>query len=945
MLKNSECEISKKIKEKEAHKIILFNFAEFIDNIKFNSKNQESKINKAIIIYIASKEFIKVYLEKYNLNYSEINKIINNSGINLQSKKILLCEYINKNYKFYKKNEYGKKNQNIIKLEKKDQFYIKLNNDEKIYYFNDICLMDENIIKYMNIEPKSCFKLEYYNKEQYIFLFQKIGGNINVSVGKLNNENAFEFDFLFNTTKDIEYILNILNSKGKNEFEKFYLSNFIFKNRDFKGESKFSYFSPFFDDEYNIIGNAYKPVKEKNNCIIYNYKKSIINTIYFINYFNLPYYQKMAFDSGKFYYLISEKWINMFKTNNRIEEIKNRIIRKNDKNLNAIINLEQKNKKLFKKIIFKLISDNGDIFNDINDTNYFPSIAPEPEYSFIQDNGVNLYFYINFVLLEEGIHNLIFDINEKKANDIKKRNYYCKCFYDNEYIFIRLNKYFTQSDKIVFEVGNLENNVFKLIYLLIFNSESDMEYIKDIIKSLGAKNYFDSLIFNTENKVSLEGHTSEIGGVIYKYSKDCNKNMNHINIIYESNINSFINQLKPKNIPNSLKEVFSQVPKIGLKNIGATCYMNAIIQCFSQIEKFALYFIYHPHIYEVMKKNKRRDCFSISFKELIENLWSLDYMNLKNKYRKMNSNNEYYIPEKIKETLSKMNPLFQENYLNDPKDLVNFIIMQLHEELNIGSKLNNYQEMQNDEMSIYNYFCQACFQENKSIISDLFYSINGTMYECSKCHTKKYNFQIGFFYIFPLKEVRQYKIHRNQEQYELHIKNLMDNDILDYLSTQNLLYCYNIQNQNESVVTLNDCFLYNQKIEHMKDENAMYCSICQKTEDCVYQNYIMNPPEIMIIILNRGNGNKYNIKCEFNEYIDIGQFVKYSYNTQYKYKLIGIVINESESGVSEHFIAYCRSPIDDKWYSYNDDLCFPVNDLKNEAIDWGIPYILFYQNM
>ena len=84
---------------------------------------------------------------------------------------------------------------------------------------------------------------------------------------------------------------------------------------------------------------------------------------------------------------------------------------------------------------------------------------------------------------------------------------------------------------------------------------------------------------------------------------------------------------------------------------------------------------------------------------------------------------------------------------------------------------------------------------------------------------------------------------------------------------------------------------------------------------------------------------------EFNEYIDIGQFVKYSYNTQYKYKLIGIVINECESGVSEHFIAYCRSPIDDKWYSYNDDLCFPVNDLKNEAIDWGIPYILFYQNM
>jgi len=34
----------------------------------------------------------------------------------------------------------------------------------------------------------------------------------------------------------------------------------------------------------------------------------------------------------------------------------------------------------------------------------------------------------------------------------------------------------------------------------------------------------------------------------------------------------------------------NQTPLIGLKNIGATCYINATLQCFSQIYHLADYF-------------------------------------------------------------------------------------------------------------------------------------------------------------------------------------------------------------------------------------------------------------------------------------------------------------------------------------------------------------------
>ena len=946
LLNNSEGKIVKKIIEKEKLKMILFNFTEFIESLK-ETKKSKNPINKEKIIYLAPKANIELYLRKYNIDFSEINKIINKKG-ELENRKKELTEYINKNFKFLSINNEELKKKEEYYLNKKEQIYIRTNNNEKIHCYNNVILLDESLIKSMNFDLKLFTKLAYYKKEQYIFLFQETGGNVNVHVGKLNYENVFKFVFLFNSTKDIGYILNIIYSKG---IQNFYESAFVFKNMDKddnEEDSKFSHFSLFFDDQYNIIGNAYKPIKNNNNSIVSCYDQFFINKIYFIIYFNFPKYQNMTLDSGKYYYLISENWLNTFKERNQIEELKNKIISKDDKinkkNLHVMINVEQKNKKLLNKMICKLIGEFENVIGEYN-KNDFPNIPPEPNCFFIYDNNNNVYFYNNFFLLEEEIHNRIFDINEQQYDEMKKRNYYCECFYAEKYIFVRLNKYITKTDKLIFEVGNLDKDVFKLVYLLMFNSEKDFKYNLDLIKSVGITIFFTTLNFDAQNMVTLESYNqNSIGGYIYKYSEDINKNINDDISDIKSSINSIEPQINLQNIELRLKTIFLEPPKIGLKNIGATCYMNATIQCFSQIEKLTLYFLYDPYIKEVFQKYKGRDCLSSSFQELIQNLWPLDKKILKSKYRGKNSNNEYYIPEKFKEKISKMNELFKGAQANDSKDLVNFIVMQLHEELNKGKKLDNNQDiMQNDEMTIYNNFCQSCFQENNSIISNLFYGINGTMYECQRCKTRKYNFQVSFFYIFPLEEVRQYKIRQNEQQFKLNIQNLMANNMMDYLSAQNMLMCNNIQNQNISSVTLYDCFLYNQKLDYMVGENAMFCSQCQKTENCAYETYITNPPEIMIIVLNRGQGIQYKVKCEFSEYIDIGAYVRYSNNIPYKYKLIGVVTHMGESGANGHFVAFCRSPIDNKWYNYNDDLCFLVNNVQNNIIDYAMPYILFYQ--
>ena len=61
------------------------------------------------------------------------------------------------------------------------------------------------------------------------------------------------------------------------------------------------------------------------------------------------------------------------------------------------------------------------------------------------------------------------------------------------------------------------------------------------------------------------------------------------------------------------------------------------------------------------------------------------------------------------------------------------------------------------------------------------------------------------------------------------------------------------------------------------------------------------------------------------------------------YKLIGVITHLGESSMSGHFIAFCKDPLNGKWYKYNDEIVDEVNDFKKEVIDFAKPYLLFYQ--
>ena len=202
----------------------------------------------------------------------------------------------------------------------------------------------------------------------------------------------------------------------------------------------------------------------------------------------------------------------------------------------------------------------------------------------------------------------------------------------------------------------------------------------------------------------------------------------------------------------------------------------------------------------------------------------------------------------------------------------------------------------------------------------------------------KNNYQTYFFLIFPLEEIRKYKL----DQFNKQIMYMSQNMI----NLNPILFQQNLQKmQNTNSVTLEDCFKYNEKIDIFQGQNAMYCNICKFQSASFHQTKLLTGPEILIIILDRGKGREFKVKLVFDLFIDITNFIELKENNGWKYDLIGVVTHLEDRGEVGHFIAYCKSPIGGGWYQYNDELLFEVKDFVKEIRDNIMPEILFYQKI
>ena len=325
---------------------------------------------------------------------------------------------------------------------------------------------------------------------------------------------------------------------------------------------------------------------------------------------------------------------------------------------------------------------------------------------------------------------------------------------------------------------------------------------------------------------------------------------------------------------------------IGLKNVGATCYMNATIQCFSNIKRFRMNLL---TICQDLSQDKHDKKLSFALAEVFHYLWE-------------DLENKEYAPNNFKETIGEMNPLFRGIAANDPKDLVIFLMQTIHKELNYPPQKqlnNNYMINSSNFNDVFNEFIQHFTNNNNSIVCEEFYGCSNSMTTCAKCSTTIHNTQAINILIFPLEEVKKYV-------------------------------------NKEKSVTIEDCFSHYEKQDIYP---SFYCNYCRQLYPAYNQNKLIYTPPTLIINLNRGRGIQYDVGIEFGQNLNIRKYV-YAEESPNYYELVGVISHFSSNDMGGHFIAFCKNVDNCNWYKYNDGIVTSAdfNDIKQG----GLPYVLFY---
>ena len=372
--------------------------------------------------------------------------------------------------------------------------------------------------------------------------------------------------------------------------------------------------------------------------------------------------------------------------------------------------------------------------------------------------------------------------------------------------------------------------------------------------------------------------------------------MSNINNNNQMNNNNIGNQFSAPNMQKNNKGQYSfsrytKAPKTGLKSLGETSYLNAVLQIFATNRTISSYFV-NPTNKSYFETNKAQFPFTYVFHRLFTHFYPYPE----------NNYSENYSPEVLLNVLGRYNKVYISKKSRNPTELLKFILTTLHKELNTKKTKYISTSDSTNKNQVLKEGLDDFQKSNNSIISNNFHWFELKSKFCSECKLAYYNFN----------------------NYEI-----LDLDILGTFQQCN------------SQITLFHCLNYQSE----KIQNS-FCQKCQKYNQSKINTSIYSSPINFIFILNRGMPDQHllNINFILEEKIDIGKFLEnqQAYN---KYELSGVVsfsVNENK------YVCFGKSPVDNQWYLYNDDNVANTNInevLNNNNNMQYIPCILLYHYM
>jgi len=192
---------------------------------------------------------------------------------------------------------------------------------------------------------------------------------------------------------------------------------------------------------------------------------------------------------------------------------------------------------------------------------------------------------------------------------------------------------------------------------------------------------------------------------------------------------------------------------------------------------------------------------------------------------------------------------------------------------------------------------------------------------CTNCKIPSINFHYNYYTIFPLEVLKNCKL-----------KELENNNKINQKEKE-----FKISLLNKNIINIKDCFEQYQRIA-INSLKSLICPNCNKETNADYQILFHILPQIFIFNLNRGR-NFYKGKLIFDEILDLKDYGK----NGGIYELINVITYLGKDNSNGHFIAACKSFIDNRWYRYNDAVVSEITNFEKDIVDFGLPYILFYK--
>ena len=382
-----------------------------------------------------------------------------------------------------------------------------------------------------------------------------------------------------------------------------------------------------------------------------------------------------------------------------------------------------------------------------------------------------------------------------------------------------------------------------------------------------------------------------------------------------SNNNNNQNAEEQKNLVSLSR--YKKAPLVVLENVGNSSYMNSVLQCLANIRSIIKYYLSKNND---IKKKIQELPISYGFSRIIFQLYPFPEDSLKKSFSL----------KTFQRTIAYYNRCFKGEDCKSAKDFLVYLLENLHKEDKLfrSQKQDNSEKTQNGNKPVnksFKEYLQYLIDNEKSIISDNFCWINQKINKCQLCNTENISYQ-------------------NFLSFELDLEDAIDNMPPKDTKSQNreisIMKC--IQNQ-----------LKNKVIK-------MYCKKCKQKCDFQIKKSISFAPEVFILlnevkdpgnIIEKMNKEEIDFGLSNDDVytLDFSQIIKDA-NSNKTYSLQAVVCSQRiTSGAVEKigkikYVALCKSPIDSKWYRYEDNIISPITEVQLPIfITELFPEIFFYR--